>query len=86
MLSGKLYSYQDDRFVSDINYQLFGETAASYWGELVPLEYAAIGSSDDYVLELEDSQKIRCNLRKRVNVATIGIPPRFIYHFTGRTL
>ena len=86
MRSGKLYNSHGDRFISDVTYQLFGETKTSYRGELVPTEYAAIGSSGDYIVELENNRKIRCDLRKMVNRATIGLPPRFTYHLNGRPL
>jgi hypothetical protein len=83
---GKLYRFEDEQFVVDINYQLLGGTPTNLWGELVPVEYACIGGGEDYMLELEDDRKIKCNLKKKVNRAVIGIPPRFIYHFMGRTL
>ena len=86
MQIGKLYRFSDKQFIVDINYQLLRETLTNFCGELVPVEYACIGGGEDYMLELEDDRKIKCNLKKKVNRAVIGIPPRFIYHFMGRTL
>ena len=83
MRIGKLYRFSDEQFVVDINYQLLGETATNFWGELIPIECARIGGVGDYMLELDDNRKIKCNLKKRVNRAVIGIPPRYIYHFVG---
>ncbi len=83
---GKLYRLNDEQFVADINYRLLGDAPTNLWGELIPMEYVRIGDDGDYVLELDDSRKIKCNLKKRVNRAVIGIPPRYIYHFAGMAL
>lgn len=80
---GNLYRLEDEQFVAGINYQVMGETPTNLWGELIPVEYASIGGGEDYLLELEDARKIRCHLRKKVNRAVVGIPPRYIYHFMG---
>ena len=86
MQIGKLYRYNDEQFIVDINYQLIGERPTNLWGELVPIECARIGDGGDYMLELDDNRKIKCNLKKRVNRATVGIPPRYVYHFVGMAL
>ena len=84
---GKLYKLNDEQFVGYINYQLLGDAPANLWGELIPMmEYVRIGDDGDYALELDDSRKIKCNLKKRVNRAVIGIPPRYVYHFAGMAL
>ncbi len=83
MYIGKLYRFSDEQFIADVHYKLLEETATNYWGELVPAESSRIGEVGDYMLELEDNRKIKCNLRKRVNGAVIGTPSRFIYHFMG---
>jgi len=83
---GKLYSFDNEQFIVDINYQLMGETPTNLWGELVPIEYARIGGVGDYMLELDNNRKIKCRLNKRVNRAVIGIPPRYTYHFAGMAL
>ena len=86
MHTGKLYKFENEQFIVDINYQLMGETAIKQWGELVPVDYVRMDESEDYMVELDDSQKIKCNLEKRVNRAVIGIPPRYIYHFVGKPI
>ena len=86
MNSGKLYRFDNEQFIVDINYQLMGETATNNWGELVPVEYVRMDGFEDYMLELDDNRKIKCNLKKRVNRAVSGIPPRYIYHFVGRPI
>jgi len=83
---GKLYRFSDKQFIVDINYQLLRETLTNCWGELVPIECAHIGNVGDYMLELDDNRRIKCNLKKRINRAVIGIPPRYIYHFAGTAL
>lgn len=86
MQIGKLYRFSDKQFIVDINYQLLRETPTNCWGELVPTECAYIGSVGDYLFELDDNRRIKCNLKKRINRAVIGIPPRYFYHFAGMTL
>ena len=86
MNSGKLYRFDNEQFIVDINYQLMGETPTNLWGELVPRECAQIGGVGDYMLELDNNRKIKCHLKKRVNRAVIGIPPRYTYHFAGMAL
>ena len=86
MQTGKLYKFDTEQFIVDINYQFLGDTATNPWGELVPVEYVRIDGFEDYMLELDDNRKIKCNLQKRVNRAVSGIPPRYIYHFVGRPI
>ena len=86
MKIGKLYSFNDEQFVTDVNYQLQIEGPTNLWGELIPMEYGHISDGGSYTIELEDNRKIKCNLRKRVNVAVTGIPPRYVYHFVGTIL
>ena len=83
---GKLYNFDDGQFVADISYQILGDKEANHWGELVPVEYVPIDGSEDYMLELDDNRRIKCNLKKRVNRAVSGIPPRYIYHFVGKPI
>ena len=85
MSNGKLYRSTDDNFLANVSYQFQHETAQSWWGELVLVEYLRL-KDGPYILELEDSRKGRCNLKKRVNRAVTGVPPRYIYHFTGTGL
>ena len=81
---GKLYSLSDNQFVANINYQLFHDPAATnWWGELIPIDYVRLNEDDMFMIELEDKHKSRCHLKKRVNLAVSGIPPRYTYHITG---
>jgi len=80
---GKLYKFSDEQFVANVNYRLHSETPINWWGELVPIEYGRISDVEDYTIELEDNRKSRCHLRRRVNRAVSGIPPRYVYHFMG---
>ena len=81
---GKLYRFSDDQFVGNINYQLFDHVAATnWWGELTLVDYARLSEGDRYIIELEDMRRGNCYLKKRVNRAVSGIPPRYIYHVTG---
>ena len=81
---GKLYKVNDNQFVVNVNYQLFQHPAATnWWGELTPIEHASFDEGDLFVIELEDKRKSRCHLKKRINRAVSGIPPRYVYHVTG---
>jgi hypothetical protein len=82
---GKLYRFSGE-FVANVNYRLLGQASTHLWGELIPTEYGRIGDGESYTIELEDNHKIKCNLRKRVNGAVTGMPPRYIYHFVGTVL
>ena len=84
MATGKLYRLSDNQFVSDVNYRLFNhEAAANWWGELTLIDYARLSENDRYIIELEDKRKGQCHLKKRVNRAVSGVPPRYTYHVTG---
>lgn len=79
---GKLYRL-DDKFVTNVNYQLHEESATSWWGDLSLADYIRISEGEGYTIELEDRRKGKCRLKKRVNRAVSGVPPRYIYRFTG---
>ena len=84
MGAGKLYKVNDSQFVADINYQLFQhEAATNWWGELTLANCPRLNDGDVFVIELEDKRKSHCHLKKRVNRAVSGIPPRYTYHITG---
>jgi len=83
---GKLYTSNDEEFVGEVDYQFQNESLTSWWGELILTEYKRIGESGSYILELEDNRKGKCYLKKRVNRAVIGVPPRYIYRFSGTGL
>ena len=80
---GKLYSYRDEQLVGDVNYRLHNDSPTNWWGELTLVEYKRISEGGGYILELEDKRKGRCHLRQNVNRAVSGVPPRYVYRFTG---
>jgi len=81
---GKLYRINDGQFIADVNYKLLQHPAATnWWGELTPLDYVPLNEGDRFVIELEDKRKSKCHLKKMVNRAVSGIPPRYTYHVTG---
>ncbi len=84
MSIGKLYRFSDDQFLAYVNYHLFHHDAATnWWGELTLIDNVRLGEGDRFLIELEDRRKSQCHLKKRVNRAVSGIPPRYIYHVTG---
>jgi len=84
---GKLYRLNDSQFVANINYKLFRHPAATHWwGELILIDYVPLGEGDMFIIELEDKRKSKCHLKKIVNRAVSGIPPRYVYHVTGFSL
>ena len=83
MTIGKLYLSNNEEFVGYVDYQLQSKSPTNWWGELILIEYQRISDKEDYLLELDDQRKARCRLRKRVNRAVSGVPPRYVYHFTG---
>ena len=83
MSIGKLYRSRDEQFLTDVNYQFQHESPKQWWGELTLVEYMRLSDGPGYILELEDSRKSRCALKKRVNRAVTSLPPRYIYHFSG---
>jgi len=81
---GKLYRLDDDQFVANIKYRLFRHPAATnWWGELSLIDYVPLNEGDRFIIELEDKRKSKCHLKKMVNRAVSGIPPRYVYHVTG---
>ena len=83
MYTGKLYRFDEEQFVADVSYRLLSGAPTNFWGELIPAEHGHISDGADYIIELEDSSKIKCNLKKNVNRGTVGVPPRFVYRFVG---
>lgn len=83
MATGKLYQSSDEKFLVNVEYHFQHESPRRWWGELIPAEYMRISDGSGYILELEDSRKCRCALKKRVNRAVTGVPPRYIYYFSG---
>jgi hypothetical protein len=83
---GRLFLSVEGELVGNVEYHLHEETPAKWWGELVLTEYKRISEGAGYVLELEDSRSGSCMLKKRVNRAVSGVPPRYVYHFNGSGL
>jgi hypothetical protein len=82
--AGKLYSLHDGQFVANVNYKLLQHPAATnWWGELTIIEDVKFNEGDLFLIELEDGGKSRCHLKKLVNRAVSGLPPRYTYHITG---
>ena len=81
---GKLYRLSNNQFVADIDYQLFQNPGATnWWGELILINYVRLDENETFVIEFEDKRKSKCHLKKKVNRAVSGFPPRYIYHVTG---
>ena len=83
MAIGKLYMPSDEQFVAEVDYNLQDDSPSGWWGELILTEYRRISDGGGYIIELEDKRQGRCHLKKRVNRAVSGVPPRYIYHFSG---
>jgi len=86
MAIGRLYSFVDGELVGEVEYKLHHESQTSWWGELILVEYQRISDGAGYIIELEDKRHGRCSLKKRVNRAVSGVPPRYVYHFAGNGL
>jgi hypothetical protein len=83
MAIGKLYRVSDNELITEVNYKFQDESETGWWGELTLTDYKRISDTDIYYIELDDMRTGRCRLRKRVNRAVSGIPPRYVYQFTG---
>ena len=83
MSIGRLYRTSDNKLVSKVNYQLHDVSETNWWGEFTLIDYMRINEREGYIIKLEDKRKGKCRLKKRVNRAVSGVPPRYIYHFTG---
>ena len=83
---GKLYQDTRGQFVAAINYQVHEELTSAptrWWGEFTFTDSVDVRDSLPYIIELEDGRKGRCYLKKLVNRVARGVPPRYVYHFTG---
>lgn len=86
MSIGKLYRLSDDQFLTYVNYRLLHhDGTANWWGELTLIDNVSLNEGERFIIELEDERKSQCHLRKRVNRAVSGLPPRFMYHVTGNS-
>ena len=83
MSIGSLYKLSDSEFIGSVNYQLLHENETNWWGELTLEDYVRLDDGDGYIIELEDKRMSQCHLKRIVNRAVSGIPPRWIYHITG---
>ena len=84
MSIGKLYRLNDGQFLANIKYQVFYHPAATnWWGELTLIDYVPLDEGGRFIIEFEDKRKSKCYLKKIVNRAVSGIPPRYVYHVTG---
>ncbi len=84
MGTGKLYRLNDNQSMADIDYQLYQRRESTEWSsELTLSSSLKISESEIYVIELEDGLKFPCKLRRKVNRAVSGIPPRYTYHATS---
>ena len=84
MSIGKLYRLNDGQFLANIKYQVFHHPAATnWWGELTLIDYVPLDEGGRFIIEFEDKRKSKCYLKKIVNRAVSGIPPRYVYHVTG---
>ena len=83
---GKLYRAASEQFAAAIDYQVHEDLTADpvhWWGEFTLTDKVSIRENDRYIIELEDGRKGRCYIKKLVNRVARGVPPRYVYHFTG---
>ena len=83
MSVGSLYKLSDSEFIGSVNYKLLHENETNWWGELTLVVYVRLDDGDGYIIELEDKRMSQCHLKRIVNRAVSGIPPRWVYHITG---
>jgi len=84
MSKGVLLRVDNKEFKAGVEYRLQRESATDCWGELVLLESVPVDDGSGYIIELEDNRSRQCYLKKRVNRAVNGFPPRHVYYFTGK--
>ena len=78
-LKGKLYN-DEEQFMTNVNYRLL--EGYTLWGELIPIEDKPICDGSDYIVELQNSRKIKCCLQSYSH-RPMSIPARHVYRFTG---
>ncbi len=83
MAIGKLYRVSDNEFITEVNYKFQDESETGWWGELTLTDYKRIHDNDIHIIELADMRRGRCRLKKRVNRAVSGRPPRYVCQFTS---
>lgn len=85
---GKIYRQGSEHLVGTIDYKLHEESeedTGRWWGEFTFTESVKVLESDRYLLELADGRRGWCYIKKLVNKVVRGIPPRYVYHFSGFT-
>ena len=83
---GNLYREDSQELVDSINYKIHEDVAAEptrWWGELTFSDSVNPRDTERYIIKLEDGRTGRCYLKKLVNRVVRGVPPRYVYHFTG---
>ena len=78
-LKGKLYN-DEEQFMTNVHYRLL--EGSNLWGELIPIEDKPICDGSDYIIELQNSRKIKCCLQA-YSRRPMSIPARRVYRFTG---
>ena len=84
MSLGKLYSGITSEEVVAVDYRLFDDTQANWWGELTLTEYMRLPDGG-YVLELSDGRKGSCVLTRKINKAISGLLPLHCFRFRGNS-
>ncbi|MEN8614325.1 hypothetical protein ABFB09_03435 [Dehalogenimonas sp. THU2] len=80
---GKVYNHGGEECLGEVEYRLQCNDESGWWGELIFLEFIRIQDGTGYYIELSDGRRAACSLKKRVNKAVHGIPPRYYYYFRG---
>ena len=83
---GKLYHESSQQLIDTISYKIHEDIDAEptrWWGELTFNDSVNPSDNDRYIIELEDRRAGKCYIKKLVNRVARGVPPRYVYHFTG---
>ena len=83
---GKLHWSASEQSTAAIDYQLHEEVTADpvrWAGEFTFVENVQVHDSDRYTIELEDKRQGECYVKKLVNKVARGVPPHYVYRFTG---
>lgn len=80
---GKLYNHGGDELLGEVEYRLQSDDQSGWWGELIFVEFTRVQDGAGYYIEMADGRRGACSIKKRVNKAVHGIPPRYYYYFRG---
>ena len=84
---GKLMKPSSEEVLTLVDYSIFTEASldgSERWqGELLSIDSVKIIDGGRYMIELEDSRRGICSLRKKVNKAVMGLPVRYFYQLSG---